>query len=233
MAGALSLLMTVCVPGHAAEFKLSDDASVTAGFGLRMSYSTLENGAPDGKSNSNDFNLENARLFFGGQYGKYVKATFNTERQPNDSIRVMDAIAQFEFMPEFNIWLGRMLPPSDRANLYGPFFALPWSYPGVASNYPNYAVGRDNGAMIWGKLFDGKLVYSGGAFEGHNKATGLSAQSDKVLWAGRLAFNILDPEPAPAFTPAAGPAEARTSSRWPWRASPSRTASARRRRRGT
>ena len=58
----------------------------------------------------------------------------------------MDAIAQFEFMPEFNVWLGRMLPPSDRANLYGPFYALPWSYPGVASNYPNLAVGRDNGA---------------------------------------------------------------------------------------
>jgi len=110
----------------------------------------------------------------------------------------MDAIAQFEFMPAFNVWMGRMLPPSDRANLYGPFFALPWSYPGVASNYPNLGVGRDNGAMIWGKPFAGKLSYSFGAYEGHNKVAGLSGQSDKLLVAGRLHLNILDPEPPPA-----------------------------------
>jgi hypothetical protein len=110
----------------------------------------------------------------------------------------MDAIMQFEFMPEFNIWMGRMLPPSDRANLYGPFFALPWSYPGVASNYPQLAVGRDNGVMVWGKPFNQKLVYSVGLFEGHNRAANLSNGADKLLYAGRLAFNIWDPEPAPA-----------------------------------
>jgi hypothetical protein len=188
----------------AAELKLSDDAAVTAGFGLRTSYTRRERGAPNGTSDSNDFAVENARLFFGGHYGKVIKATFNTERQGGpaatggDSIRVMDAIAQFEFNDVFNVWLGRMLPPSDRANLYGPFFALPWAYPGVASNYPNLGVGRDNGAMVWGKPFAGKLVYSFGAFEGHNKVAGLSGQSDKLLYAGRLAFNIWDPEPAPA-----------------------------------
>ena len=194
-------LMSVTVPAAhgAAEFKLSDDAGLTAGIGVRVSYSRLENGAPNGTSDSNDFNVENARLFFSGHYGKIVKGTFNTERMANDSLRVMDAIAQFEFMPEFNVWLGRMLPPSDRANLYGPFYALPWAYPGVASNYPNLAVGRDNGATVWGKFVNGKLVYSFGAFEGHNKAATLSGASDKVLWAGRLAFNILDPEPAPAY----------------------------------
>ncbi|MEN3354900.1 MAG: hypothetical protein V7640_3058 [Betaproteobacteria bacterium] len=188
-----------------AEFSLGDNAGVTAGFGLRTSYSTRQHGAPNGTDRSNDFNLENARIYLGGHYGNVIKGTFNTERTGGlsstggDGVRVMDAITQFEFMPEFNFWLGRMLPPSDRANLYGPFFGLAWSFPGVVSNYPNLAVGRDNGGMIWGKPFNGKLVYSVGAFKGHNKLAGLSGQSDKLLYAGRLHFNILDPEPAPAY----------------------------------
>ncbi len=204
--GILSTALLALAPAAngQTEFKLGDGSGVTIGFGVRTSYTSRENGAPNGTSSSNDFAVENFRLYLSGHYGNIVKATFNTERTGGpaatggDSIRVMDAIVQFEFMPEFNIWMGRMLPPSDRANLYGPFFALPWSYPGVASNYPNLAVGRDNGAMVWGKPFGGKLVYSAGAFEGHNKAAGLSGASDKLLYAGRLAFNIWEPEPAPA-----------------------------------
>lgn len=191
-------LLALTQSATAADIKIGENAGLTAGFGLRTSYTSTERGAPNGTSRSNDFNVENARLFLSGHYKNTIKATFNTERKADDSLRVMDAIAQFEFMPEFNVWLGRMLPPSDRANLYGPFFALPWSYPGVASNYTNLAVGRDNGVMVWGKPFGGKLVYSVGLFEGHNKHATLSGASDKLQFSGRLAFNILDPEPAPA-----------------------------------
>jgi hypothetical protein len=42
------------------------------------------------------------------------------------------------------------------------------------------------------------MTYSLGAFEGHNKAAGYSAQSDKLAFSGRLVAHILDPEPAPA-----------------------------------
>lgn len=183
----------------AEEIKLGENAGLTAGFGLRSSYSSTKNGAPNGTSRSNDFEVESVRLFLSGHYNKIFKATFNTERKADDSIRVMDAIAQFEPMPEINVWLGRMLPPSDRSNLNGPYYIVPWSYPGVVSNYTNLAVGRDNGATIWGKPFGGKLVYAFGAFEGHNKHATLSGASDKLQFSGRLAFNILDPEPAPAY----------------------------------
>jgi len=197
--------ITASAPALAgATLKIGDDASLSIGIGVRMSYTSLENGAPNGTSSSSDFAVENARLFLNGQWGKIFKATLNTERQGGaaatggDSIRMMDAIAQFEFNDVFNIWLGRMLPPSDRANLYGPFYVTAWSYPGVASNYPNLAVGRDNGAMVWGKPFGGKLVYSAGVYNGHNNVGGLSNQSDKLLVAGRLHFNLLDVEPPPA-----------------------------------
>lgn len=176
-----------------------DDSSVSVGFGLRTSFTSDKDGAPNGTSRSEDFQLESIRLYLSGQYGKIIGATFNTERAADDSMRIMDAIARFEFMPEFNLWVGRMLPPSDRANLDGPYYLMAWSYPGVVSNYPNYAVGRDNGVTVWGKPIEGKLVYSLGIFNGHNRAATSSNNGDKLLYAGRLAWNIWDPEPDPAY----------------------------------
>ena len=187
------------------EIKINDNASVSVGFGLRASFTSLENAAPDGTSDSKSFAVENARLFFGGQFNKYIKATFNTEltggpaAAGGDTVRVMDAIAQLEPSEVFNFWVGRMLPPSDRANLSGPFYVSPWSFPGVVSNYPNIGVGRDNGMLVWGKPLGGKLVYSVGAFNGHDRAPGLSNAGDKLLYAGRLAVALWDPEPAPAY----------------------------------
>jgi hypothetical protein len=167
----------------------------------------MEKGAPNGTSRSNDFAIEQARLFMSGSYGKIIKGTFNIEGTAgnntpfgtsSDTFRVLDGIVQFEFAPEFNIWMGRFLPPQDRANGYGPFYALPWTYPLTVSGYPQIENGRDNGAMIWGKPFGGKLVYSMGAFEGHNKLAGYSGASDKLAYSGRLVWHVLDPEPAPA-----------------------------------
>lgn len=182
-----------------ATIKIDDDKSISIGAGLRSSFTSVEDGAPNGTSRSKDFELDNVRLYLGGQINKFIKATFNTERKADDSVRVMDAIAQFEFSEPFNLWLGRMLPPSDRANLDGPFYLNVWEYPGVVSNYPNLAVGRDNGVLAWGKVADRRLVYSVGAFKGHNNELGLSNESDELLYAGRLAINFWEPEPAPAY----------------------------------
>jgi hypothetical protein len=191
------------------EFKLGNDSAVTVGFGLRTSFSTTENGAGNGTSNSNDFNVDNARLFISGHYGKIIKGTFNTEyNSTTDSLQVLDAYVGFEFSDYFNIWLGRFLPPQDRANGYGPFYSLAWSYPIYSSNYPMRENGRDNGAAIWGKAFNGKFVWAGGVFEGHNKYNGsggiggpmtAAAATDKLAYSGRLIFHAWDPEPAPAY----------------------------------
>src|SRR6185295_15230520 len=164
-----SVFATALPAFGAAEFKLSDEASVTAGIGLRTSFSKTEDGAPNGTSTSNDFVIDNARLFFSGNYGKVIKGTFNTDyNSTTDSVVVMDAYVGLEFNDYFNVWLGRFLPPNDRANGYGPFYALPFTYPVIASNYPFRENGRDNGVAIWGKAFNGKFVWAGGAFEGHN-----------------------------------------------------------------
>ncbi|MFT3931798.1 MAG: porin [Spongiibacteraceae bacterium] len=175
------------------------DQSVSVGFGVRTHFASIEDAAPDGDGRSKDFDLEDLRLYVSGSLNKYIKGTFNANKKSDNSMQIMDAIAQFEPSKEFNVWMGRMLPPSDRANLAGPFYAMAWDYPGVVSQYPQYAVGRDDGLMAWGKVANDMLLYSIGAFEGHNNYAGASSESDNLLYAGRLAINLMDAEPAPAY----------------------------------
>src|SRR5207249_1902928 len=84
---------------------------------------------------------------------------------------------------------GRCLPPSDRANLYGPYYAHHWAVfaDGVQDGYPFIFQGRDNGVMYWGQF--GKVKVSGGGFDGAS-ATG----NTKVLAAGRVQVDFWDPE---------------------------------------
>lgn len=205
LVGAGLLACTVSLAYAGADFKIGDDVSLSLGIGLRASFTSLEKSAPNGNSHSDKFALENMQIYTSAQYGKYLKATFNTERPPGPAttgaagIRVMDAIAQLEPYEAFNVWVGRMLPPSDRANLAGSFYSVPWSFPGVVSNYPMIAFGRDDGATFWGKPMGGKVVYAIGAYNGHNRAAGLSNTGNSLLYAGRIAINFLDPEPPPAY----------------------------------
>jgi len=200
LAAAIGSALILASQAHAgATVNIGPDQSVSVGFGLRTSFTSAEDGAPDGKSRSSDFELDSIRLYMGAQLNKYIKATFNTEKQGDGTIQVIDAIAQFEPMDEFNVWIGQMLPPSDRSNLDGPYYMLAWNYPGLVSGYPNYAVGRDKGVLAWGKVADKKLVYSVGAFEGHNNQPTLSSASDNLLYAARLAINLWEPELAPAY----------------------------------
>ena len=116
---------------------------------------------------------------------------FNTEYNgATNDVDVLDAVAQFEFSPKFNVWFGRFLPPSDRANLYGPYYSHHWAVytDGVQDGYPFIFQGRDNGAVYWGQF--GKVKVSGGAFDGAS-ATG----DDTLLGAGRVQVDFWDPEP--------------------------------------
>lgn len=179
--------------------QFGDGQSISIGLGLRSSYTSTEDAAPSGKDRSNDFNLDSVRLFVSGSLTDTIKATFNTERDSDGNLKLLDGYARFEFSDEFNIWAGRMLPPSDRANLDGPYYINAWSYPGVVSQYPAKFAGRDDGATVWGKLADKRLTYALGAFKGHNRIAGASNEGDNLLYTGRLAYNFLDVEDNPAY----------------------------------
>lgn len=189
---------TLCLLGglpevEAATIKIDDTKWFSVGAGFRSSFSSVENAAPNGTDRSKDMTVDSMRLYTGGQIHKYIKLTFNTEQDSSNgnAARVLDAIAQLEFSDEFNIWAGRLLPPSDRSNLDGPYYLATYDFPYV-QNYPALFAGRDNGIAVWGQVQGGKFKYQAGAFEGR---TGGSDQSDNLLYAVRLSANIWDPEP--------------------------------------
>src|SRR5574343_90083 len=65
-----------------ATFKIDDTKWVSVGAGLRTSFRAQESAAGgDGDKWSNDFNLDNIRLYLNGQIHKYLKVEFNTDCQ--------------------------------------------------------------------------------------------------------------------------------------------------------
>jgi hypothetical protein len=138
-------------------------------------------------------------LLLSGQIHKYVGwqadfvGTFSSiDRSGTASI--LDLVGKLELDKTFNIWLGRMLVPSDRANFAGPWFMAPWNYPGF---YPGMSApagprqgpfGRNDGATVWGEFGGGTFKYYVGAFDLTNKG-------EAPLYIGRVNLSLLNPEP--------------------------------------
>ena len=161
---------------------------ITVGAGLQTSFVHNE---PDEGDASDAFALNSARLYVNGPVTNTIKFMFNTEYNGNgNDVEILDAVARLEFSEKFNIWFGRFLPPSDRANLYGPYYSHHWAVysDGVQDGYPFIFQGRDNGAAYWGQF--GMVKLSAGAFDGAS-ATG----DDTLLGAGRIQIDFWDPEP--------------------------------------
>jgi len=161
---------------------------VTVGAGLQTSF--LHTGPATGSS-TDQFQLNSARIYVNGPVADKIKFMFNTEYDGGtNKIGVLDAVGRIEVSPQFNIWAGRFLPPSDRANLYGPYYSHEWAtfQDGIQDGYPFVATGRDNGVVYWGD-FAKKVKLSLGAFDGAT-ATG----NPKILGAARVQIDFWDPE---------------------------------------
>jgi hypothetical protein len=179
---------------------------VTVGAGLQTNYYHCDNsciyssGTPHTPGGSVDgFDLDSIRLYVNGAVTRQIKFTFDTEYTGSGSgpgankVAVLDAIARFEYSSAFNIWAGRFLPPSDRANLYGPYYANDWApyADGVADFYPDVATGRDNGVAYWGDY--GPLKVQVGAFDGGSLNSAVADKS-RLLSAARVMWDFWDKE---------------------------------------
>jgi hypothetical protein len=161
---------------------------ITIGAGLRAAFVHTE---PDEGDSKDEFPLDSVRLYVAGPVTDKITFMFNTEYNgAGNDIDVLDAVGRFQFRDEFNIWVGRFLPPSDRANLYGPYYAHHWGVftDGVQDGYPFVFQGRDNGVAYWGQF--GKVKVSGGVFDGASATGG----DDTVLTAARVQVDFWDPE---------------------------------------
>jgi len=169
---------------------------VSVGGGLRTSFNSTSfdfDADEDGDDDSfSDFAVNSVRLYFSGKVAENISFMLNTEYNSDDEeIRVIDAAAQFSFAGgKHNIWAGRFLPPSDRANLYGPYYASNWAVyqDGVQDGYPFETEGRDDGIMYWGQY--GKVKFSAGAFD----VTNLTTADSDVLLASRVQVDFWDAE---------------------------------------
>lgn len=210
-AGAIAaVIMLPAAHVHAGgTITFGEDKSVSVGFGMRGSFSSVENGAPNGTSRSNDFSLDSARIYLSGSLNKYIKGMLNTEKSiANQGFQAIDANVQIAVTPGLTIWAGRFLSPSDRANMAGPYYSLGGGYwSGIASRYGYNGgyIGRDDGVAIVGSALDGKLSYAVGAFEGNtafkiapspaSSVTSNRKGSDGLMYAGRLQVDFWDAEP--------------------------------------
>ena len=167
------------------------EPTLTVGAGIQSSYLHTQ---PNGGKALDQFALNHLRLYFSGDITKNISAMVNTDyNSVTNNMQVLDAVGEFHTSPMFNVWFGRFLPPSDRANLYGPFYANEWAVytDGIQDGYPFVFQGRDNGMAYWGDFKAGiaKIKVSLGAFDG-GSATG----SSTVIGAARVQIDFWDPE---------------------------------------
>jgi len=211
--------------------KADEDKWISIGMGIRTSFNSVENGAPNGSHYNNDFTINNARIYINGQLHKYIKFEFNTDCfncqvgggavaglnfGGNSSIGLLDAIGKFEFNEMANLWVGRMLLPSERGELNGPFyhatfdgFRTPFFPSDFSGNFNNGGptapanggaglYGRDNAATFWGKVHPGgtHLLY---AFAVSQGLRGGPNRGSSLMYTGRLQWNLLNDEPNPGY----------------------------------
>lgn len=194
----VGLLLLAAAPLWAQTF----EPTLTVGAGIQGSYQHFDPDPSSNKDTLDQFTLDHLRLYFSGDITKYFSAMINTDyiNDPNssapnnNSMQVLDAVGELHTSPMFNVWFGRFLPPSDRANFHGPFYSNEFAVyeDGVEDGYPAIYQGRDNGIAYWGDFKVGtiKIKASAGAFDGGSLGTG----STDVLWAGRIQLDFWDPE---------------------------------------
>ncbi len=160
---------------------------ITVGAGLQASYTGTQ---PKVGDFNNTFALDHARIYISGPVVEGIKFMFNTDYDSvTNKLTVLDAVAQFGAGPHFNLWVGRFLEPSDRANLYGPFYSHEWNVytDGIQDGYPFIHQGRDNGVAYWGDF--SKVKFSIGGFDGKS-ATGKA----DIIGAARVQIDFWDKE---------------------------------------
>jgi hypothetical protein len=186
-ASAWVLLLPLFFP-HRVQAELNV-GPVTVGAGIQTSFVNTQ---PDDAASTNQFLLNSVRLYVNGPVTENIKFMFNTEYDsPTNKIGVLDAAAEISVSSHVNFWAGRFLPPSDRANLYGPYYSNEWAVftDGIQDGYPFVFDGRDNGMLYWGDFLDKRMKVSLGAFDGKS-ATG----NNDVLGAARVQFDFWDRE---------------------------------------
>jgi hypothetical protein len=143
-----------------------------------------------------------ADMYMQGQVHRYFKwqvaftLAFTGTAGASNSINIqpLDVMAKFEPLPEFNIYMGRMLVVADRFAPSGPWgmdeFFFPGFFPLVAPPAlpKSGPTGRDLGTNVWGAPFKGHAKYYLGVYN-------LNDPASNPLLTGRVQVSLFNGEP--------------------------------------
>ncbi|MBV9945678.1 MAG: hypothetical protein JOZ69_02395 [Myxococcales bacterium] len=193
------------------------DRSLSVGILLQPQLTFTQDGAPPpaptGHNLSTDFFLRRVRMYTAGQITKGLTFFLQID-QPNlgqngnfvpsgtTSAFFRDAVVSYEFAREFSIDGGLILFPFTHNSLEGAGSLHTVDYrPAPALNYPGNEgrIFSDVGVQLRGLLFDDRLHYRVGAFEGARAGSStppnpLINESGIPRFTGMLRFNILGVE---------------------------------------
>jgi len=180
--------------------------SVTVGGGIRGGASWISGDGVDAVgADKSSYGLNDVRLYLNASAYGWLGVEINTETAMEgagdngdgdpaaliNDVKILDAVAKIGLSDSFNIWVGRFLAPSDRANLSGPYYGNVGNGGPSGSAYyfgGNNGWGRDDGIAVWGNVGGGmNLKYQVGLFDGD--------LDDDEMFAGRLVLNLWDDEP--------------------------------------
>jgi hypothetical protein len=183
--------------------------SIKWGFRFQGWYQAVERGAADG-GDLHDFMARRAYVWatakLAPKFSLFVHLAGDRIGQAGldspgvglgSGIALRDGWIAWEPDPAFRVQVGRMYVPFTRAfGTESTFTLLGVDLPhaqggGRGSLFYAGKVGRDDGIVVWGTPFAGRLQYRLGVSEG---VEGASNQSDSLRVAGRVCVNLLEPE---------------------------------------
>lgn len=175
-------------PPAAPVLKIGIGVRTGLGFGFAKAPGA---GKSTGSISLNDglFDLATIRPYFSAQLHKNIGVVANFDIETGPGFNLLDVIAQFKIVDEFQIWVGQHIPANDRNNFCGPFFANTWNFGVVVNSYPMDFAARDRGITFWGLLAGGILKYQASVVD---LQPGRKIQNAR--YAGRLTLNLLDKE---------------------------------------
>ncbi len=182
--------------------KAGDDVNFKLGVLGQFQGDTIEDSETD--ANTSNLFIRRLRLMFGGQVAKNVTFFVETD-SPNlgktlangkniqPAMILQDAYGEFKATEAFAIDAGLMFIPFSRNFLQSAASLLPIDYGAHTydlSGPTESSTGRDTGLQAKGYVLKSHLEYRIGAFQGVRD----EASHRAFRYAGRLQYNLLDPE---------------------------------------
>jgi hypothetical protein len=194
----------------------TDNSSIKFGFLFQPQYEAL--GSPTKDGDSQNFFMRRTRFLMAGTLGSDFEYFFETESanmgkadatgaKTAATMVVQDAVLTYKADDAFKLDMGLILIPFAHNSLQSAASLLSWDYfsYSFSQNGPFATnVGRDLGVQARGHIAK-KLEYRIGAFQGKRAAevaataappNGLVQSRNAMRIAGRLQYNVFDPEVA-------------------------------------